>query len=94
LAGSSSAAGATKIEGCSAQYDEYSVNDVPLRMKGGAVRDEMSPLNEAIDLRKDVLTERDQHDEHPCGEDCGEDSTMIPLLKGVQHFLLLPLWVY
>jgi hypothetical protein len=49
LAGSFSAAGATKSEGCSAQYEEYSVRDTPERMKGGAVREEMSPLKEAID---------------------------------------------
>ena len=41
-------AGATKMLGCSVQYDEYSVNEVPLRMKGGAVKVEMSPENVVI----------------------------------------------
>lgn len=59
FAGSCSAAGATKSEGCSAQYDEYSVNETPLRMNGGAVREEISPLKDAMDLRKDVLMEMD-----------------------------------
>jgi hypothetical protein len=49
LAGSFSAAGATRMEGCSAQYDENSVREIVPRMKGGAVRDERSPLKEAID---------------------------------------------
>jgi hypothetical protein len=50
LAGSGSFAGATKIEGCSAQYDEYSTSDVEERMNGGAVRDDRSPENDEIDL--------------------------------------------
>lgn len=51
LAGSFSEAGATKIVGCSAQYVENSVSDVVDRMKGGAVREERSPLKDAIDWR-------------------------------------------
>ena len=46
---SASEAGATKTEGISAQYAENSVSDVVDRMKAGAVRDERSPLKEAID---------------------------------------------
>lgn len=46
---SGSAAGATSSEGISAQYAENSVSDVVLRMKAGAVMDERSPLNEAMD---------------------------------------------
>ena len=34
--------------GCSVQYDEYSVNDVPLRMNGGAVKVEISPEKDVI----------------------------------------------
>jgi hypothetical protein len=49
FAGSGSAAGATKRDGCSAQYDEYSVSDVDDRMNGGAVRDDRSPEKDAID---------------------------------------------
>ena len=49
LAGSCSEAGATKRLGCSAQYEEYSTRDVLLRMNGGAVSDERSPENDAID---------------------------------------------
>ena len=49
FAGSGSEAGATKIDGCSVQYAENSVRDVVPRMNGGAVKDERSPLNEAID---------------------------------------------
>jgi hypothetical protein len=49
FAGSDSLAGATKSSGCSAQYAEYSTSDVPERMKGGAVREERSPLKEAMD---------------------------------------------
>lgn len=49
LAGSFSAAGATKTEGCSVQYEENSVKDVVERMKAGAVIDERSPLKDAID---------------------------------------------
>jgi hypothetical protein len=48
LAGSCSLAGATKMAGCSVQYDEYSVNDVPERINGGAVSVEMSPEKEVI----------------------------------------------
>lgn len=49
LAGSVSLAGAAKRSGCSHQYEENSVREVPERMNGGAVRDERSPLNEAMD---------------------------------------------
>ena len=62
LAGSFSDAGATKSEGCSLQYEENSVKDVVLRMKGGAVRDERSPLNEAIDYYTG------KHGQHPVGD--------------------------
>jgi hypothetical protein len=34
--------------GCSVQYEEYSVSEVPLRMKGGAVSVEISPEKEVI----------------------------------------------
>lgn len=51
LAGSDSEAGAANKEGCSAQYEENSVREVVLRMNGGAVIEERSPLNEAIDCR-------------------------------------------
>ena len=47
--GSFSWAGATKIEGCSAQYDENSTSDFADSMKGGAVKDDKSPENEAKD---------------------------------------------
>ena len=50
FAGSFSAAGATKIDGCSAQYDENSVRDMVPRMNGGAVSEERSPLKEVIDF--------------------------------------------
>lgn len=49
FSGSDSRAGATKREGCSAQYVENSTIDWGERRKGGAVRDERSPLNVAID---------------------------------------------
>lgn len=49
LAGSCSAAGATKTEGCSVQYDENSVSDFVERIKAGAVMVERSPLKDAID---------------------------------------------
>ena len=50
LAGSSSEAGATKMEGFwSAQYAENSVREIEPTMKGGAVMDDKSPLKEAID---------------------------------------------
>jgi hypothetical protein len=45
-------AAATNRLGCSAQYAEYSVKEVPERMKGGAVNEERSPLKEAIDFKK------------------------------------------
>lgn len=49
FAGSGSVAGAMKIAGCSAQYAEYSTSDVEERMKGGAVREDRSPLKDAMD---------------------------------------------
>lgn len=49
FAGSGSLAGATRTEGCSAQYDENSVREIEERMKGGAVIEAMSPLKEAKD---------------------------------------------
>lgn len=49
LAGSCSEAGATKMDGCSVQYAENSVREVVPRMKGGAVSEDRSPLNDAID---------------------------------------------
>lgn len=49
FAGSCSKAGATKIAGCSVQYAENSVRDVVPRMNGGAVKDERSPLKDAMD---------------------------------------------
>lgn len=49
LAGSCSAAGATKTEGCSVQYDENSVRDFVDRIKAGAVMVERSPLKDAMD---------------------------------------------
>lgn len=51
LSGSFSAAGATKIDGCSAQYAENSTSEVEERMKGGAVSDERSPEKDAIDCK-------------------------------------------
>ena len=39
------------MDGCSVQYAENSVRDVVPRMNGGAVNDERSPLNDAIDWR-------------------------------------------
>lgn len=48
LEASDSCEGATKREGCSAQYAGNSVNEVVDRMKGGAVKEERSPLNVAI----------------------------------------------
>jgi hypothetical protein len=44
-----SAAGATKRVGCSHQYELNSVRLVDERMKGGAVREERSPLKDAMD---------------------------------------------
>ena len=49
LAGSLSAAGATKTEGCSVQYEENSVRDFVERMKAGAVIVDRSPLKDATD---------------------------------------------
>lgn len=58
LAGSSSFAGATKAVGCSHQYELNSVRLVEERMKGGAVREERSPLKEAMDYVADKKTSR------------------------------------
>ena len=49
FSGSDSRAGATKREGCSAQYVENSIIDWGDRRNGGAVRVERSPLKVAID---------------------------------------------
>ena len=46
--------GSTNKSGCSAQYCEYSLKEVGDKMKGGAVKEDKSPLNSAIDLRNDV----------------------------------------
>lgn len=46
--------GAINKSGCSAQYCEYSTSEVGDKMNGGAVNEDKSPLNDAIDLRKDV----------------------------------------
>lgn len=45
---------ATNKSGCSPQYCENSHNDVLDKIKGGAVNDDKSPLNEAIDFMKEV----------------------------------------
>lgn len=52
FSGSGSVAGAMNSVGCSAQYAEYSTREVEERMKGGAVKDDRSPLKEAIDWTK------------------------------------------
>jgi hypothetical protein len=62
---SASEAGATRTEGISAQYAENSVSEVVDRMKAGAVRDERSPLKEAIDY---IGASVDQVDEDARGE--------------------------
>ena len=49
FAGSGSRDGATKSVGCSVQYEENSTSDWVERMKAGAVRDERSPLKDAMD---------------------------------------------
>lgn len=49
FSGSGSLAGATKSEGCSAQYAENSTIDCEESRNGGAVRDARSPLKVAID---------------------------------------------
>jgi len=49
LAGSGSRVGATNKDAFSAQYAENSTRDCVERMNAGAVREERSPLNEAID---------------------------------------------
>jgi hypothetical protein len=49
FSGSGSIARAINREGCSAQYAENSTRDVEERMKGGAVKEDKSPLNEAMD---------------------------------------------
>lgn len=45
------------MDGCSVQYAENSVRDVVPRMKGGAVKDERSPLKDAIDYKLDTISE-------------------------------------
>jgi hypothetical protein len=49
--GSFSLAGATKMDGCSPQYEENSTSDVEDRIKGGAVNEDRSPENDAIDFK-------------------------------------------
>ena len=49
LALSASFAGAANTAGCSAQYELYSVRLVDDKIQGGAVREERSPLKEAMD---------------------------------------------
>ena len=49
--------GSKNKSGCSAQYWENSDNEVGDKMNGGAVNDEMSPLKEAIDFKKEVHDE-------------------------------------
>ena len=39
------------MDGCSVQYAENSVREVVPRMNGGAVKDERSPLKDAIDYK-------------------------------------------
>ena len=51
FSGPDSRAGATKRDGCSAQYVLNSTIDWGDRRKGGAVSDERSPLNVAIACR-------------------------------------------
>ena len=43
--------------GCSAQYFGNSHNDTGDSINGGAVREDISPVNEANDLRNDVQEE-------------------------------------
>ena len=45
------------MDGCSVQYAENSVRDVVPRMNGGAVKDERSPLKDAIDYKLDTISE-------------------------------------
>ena len=45
------------MDGCSVQYAENSVREVVPRMKGGAVKDERSPLKDAIDYKVDTISE-------------------------------------
>ena len=45
------------MNGCSVQYAENSVRDVVPRMKGGAVKDERSPLKDAIDYKLETISE-------------------------------------
>ena len=54
MAGSASLAGAANTEGCSAQYELYSVRLVADRMKGGAVSEDRSPLKEEMDYSLQV----------------------------------------
>lgn len=56
LAGSCSLAGAAKTLGCSHQYELNSVRLVEDRIKGGAVREARSPLNEAMDYMQENKT--------------------------------------
>ena len=45
------------MDGCSVQYAENSVREVVPRINGGAVKDERSPLKDAIDYKVDTISE-------------------------------------
>jgi hypothetical protein len=47
------------MDGCSAQYALNSTNEVVLRMKAGAVREDKSPLKDAIDFAGLSVTARE-----------------------------------
>jgi hypothetical protein len=72
--GSFSCAGATKTEGCSAQYEENSTSDLDDRIKGGAVRDERSPEKDAIDFKNAL------HDPLFCSETPAPSPTLEDIL--------------
>jgi hypothetical protein len=78
FAGSFSAAGATNTEGCSAQYEENSTKDVDDRMKGGAVMEARSPLNDAMDFKNEV------HEPLDCGGTAEPSSFELDLLLPFQ----------
>ena len=61
---SASEAGATRTEGISAQYAENSVSEVVDKMKAGAVRDERSPLKEAIDCAGGLVDKVETNAQH------------------------------
>lgn len=54
-----------KTGGCVAQYEENSVKDWDDKINGGAVRDERSPLNEAIDLNESLCQYSISNDQVP-----------------------------